>query len=303
MTASGVVNAAPGSRRQAKASGWMPMRRRVVPNEFDLRLGQEVAGVDEAEAVGLAGVLGRRCAAQGEERAVLGAAHAAQAPDRLAAVDEGPVVDVPLPGPRPAEGHEVPVGVGQVEDGRHRASHDERRRAAVDERERARDDRAVREQRRPHGDPQARRRIDQVDLERLGLVVRLGVGRGQVGQVRLAGEDPMVGVSQVQHGRAVRALHDQRRDAEVADAGHGDLEPDGLADPVRVAREVSRSEMPQGAAGSHGRPGVEVAQPAVLEHAHREADAAVLQVPLAGGGVPVDGHAPAASSLSVHAQR
>ena len=32
MTASGVVNAAPGSRRQAKASGWMPMRRRVVPN-------------------------------------------------------------------------------------------------------------------------------------------------------------------------------------------------------------------------------------------------------------------------------
>ena len=218
MTASGVVNAAPGSRRHAKASGWMPMRRRVVPNASDLRLGQEVAGVDEAQAVGLAGVLGRRRAAQGEERAVLGAAHAAQAPDGLAAVDEGPVVDVPLPGPRPAEGHEVPVGVGEVEDGRHRAPDDERRRAAVDERERARDDRAAREQRRPHGDPQARRRVDQVDLERLGLVVRLGVGRRQVGQVRLAGEDPMVGVPQVQHGRAVRALHDQRGYAEVADA-------------------------------------------------------------------------------------
>ena len=156
------------------------------PERVDLRLGQEVAGVDEAQAVGLAGVLGRRRAAQGEERAVLGAAHAAQAADGLAAVDEGPVVDVPLPGPRPAEGHEVPVGVGEVEDGRHRAPDDERRRAAVDERERARDDRAIREQRRPHGDPQAGRRVDEVDLERLGLVVRLGVGRREVGQVRLA---------------------------------------------------------------------------------------------------------------------
>ncbi len=144
------------------------------PERVDLGLGEEVAGVDEAQAVGLAGVLGRRRAAQGEERAVLGAAHAPQAPDRLAAVDEGPLVHVPLPGPRPAERHEVPVAVGEVEDGRHRAPHDERRRAAVDERERARDDRAAREQRRPHGDPQARRRVEEVHLERLGLVVRLG---------------------------------------------------------------------------------------------------------------------------------
>ena len=46
------------------------------PERVDLRLGEEVAGVDEAQAAGLAGVLGRRRAAQGEERAVLGAARA-----------------------------------------------------------------------------------------------------------------------------------------------------------------------------------------------------------------------------------
>ena len=51
------------------------------PERVDLGLGEEVAGVDEAQAVGLAGVLGRRRAAQGEERAVLGAARAPQAPD------------------------------------------------------------------------------------------------------------------------------------------------------------------------------------------------------------------------------
>ena len=99
MTASGVVNAAPGSRRQAKASGWMPRRSARGPERVDLHFGQEVAGVDEAAGLGLAGVLGRRGPAQGEERAVLGALTPRAGSDGLAAVDERPLVRRAAPAP------------------------------------------------------------------------------------------------------------------------------------------------------------------------------------------------------------
>ena len=246
ITASGVVNVAPGSSRHAKASGWMPIRSLAVPNGSTSRLGQEVAGVDEAHRERLAGVLGRRGAAHGEERAVLVAGRPAQAADRLPARDEDPVMDVALARPGAAQRDELPVGVREVEDGRHRAADGQRRLAAVGERQRPGDDRAVSEQRGADGHEQTGRRVDEVDLQRLRLVAGLRVRRREARQIRLAGHDAVRGVAQVEHRRTVRALDDQRRDAEVPDARHRDLERHRLADTIGEA--VERAPGPGGAA-------------------------------------------------------
>ena len=224
-------------------------------------------------------------------------------PDRLPARDEDPVMDVALARPGAAQRDELPVGVREVEDGRHRAADRERRPAAVGERQRAGDDRAVREQRGADGHEQAGRRVDEVDLQRLRLVAGLRVRRRQVRQRRLAGHDAVRGVAQVEDRRTVRALDDQRGDAEVPDARHRDLERHRLADAIGEAVEGHRAQVAPRGPGSQRGAGVEVPEPAVLEHPHRPARAAVLQVPLAGGCVPVDRHPPAASVRRVHAQR
>ncbi len=288
----------PGERLRVDADPEPGRAQRV-----HLGLGQEVAAVHEAQAERLAGVLGGVLAAQREEWVVLETGRPPQAAHGLPACDERPVVDVPLPGPGAAQRHEPPVRVRQVEDRAHRAPDGERRAAAVGERERAGEHRAVREQRRPDRDQEPGRLVAQVDLERLGLGGILGVGRRQPRQLGLAGQDAVLRVAEVQHGRAVRPLDDQRGHPEVAHARHRHLERHRLADPVREPRELGRAEVPQRAARAQRRAGVEVAQPAILQHPHREADPAVGELPLARGGIPVDRHPGASSVVRVQVQR
>ncbi len=273
------------------------------PERVDLGLGEEVAGVDEAHRDRLAGVLGRGGPAHGEERAVLVAGGTAQAADRLPAGHEGPVMHVALARPGAAQRHELPVGVREVEDGRQRGGDRQGRGAVVGERQRPGDDRAVSEQRRADGDAQPGGLVDEVDLQRLSLVAGLRVRRREARQLGLAGDDAVRRVAQVEHRRPVRARDDQRRDPEVPDAGHRDLEPHRLGDPVGEALEGVRPQVSPRRPCSQRGPRVEVPEPAVLEHPHRPARAAVRQVPLAGAWVPVDRHPPAPSARSVHAQR
>ena len=119
-TASGVVNASPGARCQAKVSGSIPRRTRVVPNDVDLGLGEEVARVDEAATrwprrgprpSSAGGARGTGCAARSTSRAC----------SRWIATDHERLFDdVGLARPRPRERDHRPVRVGQVERQAHR---------------------------------------------------------------------------------------------------------------------------------------------------------------------------------------
>ena len=131
--------------------------------------------------------------------------------------------------------------VREVERRAHRAAHGRDSGAPVRDPHRPRDDGHAREDRGGQGDHDAARRIDEVDLERVRLVVRLHVGRGEAAaERRLARDDPVSRVAQVEHGGPIRGLHDQPRDPEVAHARTRQRQPDRLADPVVVPGERRR---------------------------------------------------------------
>ena len=85
-----------------------------------LGLGQEVAGVDETESVGLAGRLGRVRPAQDQRWVMLEPGRATQAAGRLAARNQGVLDEMTLARPGPAQLDPRPVVVGQVQHRAHR---------------------------------------------------------------------------------------------------------------------------------------------------------------------------------------
>ena len=156
-TASGVREVLARLERPGKAFGVDPEPGAGRAVQADLGLGQEVAGVDEADAVRLAARLGRRRAAQDQRRIVLVTAGPAQARGRLATGARGRVGDVPLTRPGTAQLDEHPVVVGQVERGAHRGGDPDAGGAAVPDPDVAGHDRRVAEDRVREGDLDAAR--------------------------------------------------------------------------------------------------------------------------------------------------
>ena len=230
---------------------------------LDLDLGEEVARVHEGDPDRLAVVLGRRRSAQRHERVVDRRRRAAVARDRLAAHDQRPRQDVALAGPVAAEMDELPVVVRQVRDEAHRGLDAERGVARVPEPDAPGDGRDVAEDRVRQGGDEAALRVGEVDLDGGRLVVRLGVGRRQAGERRLAGEDPVLAVGQLEDGRAVRLHDDESRDAVVAAARCRVFERDRIAEPVREPVERARDEVPVRPAGCQRRAEMEEPERAV----------------------------------------
>ncbi len=215
-----------------------------------------------------------------------------------------PRPDLPLAAPRPAEVDEVPAGVRQVERCAHRGAQADRRVAAVPDPRPARDDGQVAEDRVDEGDHQAAHLVGQVDLERLGLVVRLGVRRRQARNRGFAGARPMAGHHQLDDGRAIGLLDDERGYPVVAGPGRRVFEGDRIAESVVEAVERRRHEMPVRPARSQRRAEVQVAERAVLEDPEDVAELFVSEVELEPAGVDVDRHDQGSPSGSiVHVQR
>ena len=139
------------------------------PERFDLGLGQEVAGVDEARRDGLAGGLVVVRAAQDEERVVLVTGVAALARHRPAPMGEAAGDEVPLPQARFRSGWSCPsprrAGHGQAHGGRQRGPAGRPR----CEPWRTGDRRVVAEDRVGQRGHDPRRFVGQVDFERIGL--------------------------------------------------------------------------------------------------------------------------------------
>ena len=255
-----------------------------------LGLGAEVAGVDEAEPVGLAVLLGRRGSLQDHEGVVLVARRAAQAAHRLPAGGERSRRDVALARPGPVERHQVPGRVGQVEDGAHRAADAHRRRPAVADRRAAGDHRVGLEDRVGQANLDATRLVGEVHLDGRCLCVILDVRGREPAQPGLPGEHAVPAVREVKDRRAVGRLDHQRRDAEVAAAAGGVLAGERVADPVGESLEGPAGQVGVGAAGPQRRAEVQVPEGAVLEHPGDVADPPVAEVHLVRGSIPGSAH-------------
>ena len=159
----------PGSRRQPNVDGSMPEADAGGAVRLDLDLGQEVAGVDEAEPVRLAvGFVGRR-STQREERVVLVARGAADARDGLPARDQRAIASRGARAPRRRTAR---PSASRRRGGPARGSSRSGDRPAPDPRCGSRapgDQRPSVEDREAQVDLEAGRLVDQRDLERLGL--------------------------------------------------------------------------------------------------------------------------------------
>ena len=214
------------------------------PERVDLRLGEEVAGVDEAEPVGLAVRLVRGGAAQGEERVVLGARRAARARGGLAAGHEAALDDVALARPRAGQAEQDPVGIGQVHSEAHRAAQLRRRAPDVPDGGAPGDDRPVAEDREPQVHLDGRRLVDEGHLERVGLAVVLDIGRRQTARGPACRQGSGARDSAGSAPSSRRPRGHERRHPEVAGPARRIGQRDRLTDPVREPVERVRPEVP-----------------------------------------------------------
>ncbi len=256
----------------------------------DLGVGQEVAGVHEAEADGLAGVLRGAWSNERQERRLLEARGAAQALDDPSTRDEGCPDHVPLARPRAMERDELPVTILDVQGGAHEGRDSDGCGTLVADADAPGDRGVVAEQGQPDGRGESTDRVEKVDLQRVRLGVVLGVGARQPGQLRLAGEDAMRLVTQVEHLGPVRVADRESRQSVVPRVGCRQLEPDGVAHAVVEAGERSASQVAVVLPGCERGTQIQLTDVAVLEHRQDHAQAWVVQVPLPGAGVPFDGH-------------
>ena len=159
----------------------------------------------------------------------------------------------------------VHAASGQVQRGAHGGADRHGLGPAVRDPHRSRDDGQAGEDRGREGDGEAAWRVDEVDLERVGLGLVLDVrGRQPAPEGRLPAQDPVRGVLRVEDGRAVRRLHDEPRHPPVAHARPRQREPDRLAHAVVVAREREQQVTVRDVGCQRGT-GVRVPDPAVLE--------------------------------------
>ena len=210
---------------------------------------------------------------------------------------------MPLAGPRAVELDQVPGGIRQIEDETHRGGEAEGVRPVVADPGAPRDGRHVAEDRVRQRDDEVRRLVGEIDLERLRLVIGLGVGRRQARDRGLAGCDAVLAIAELEDGRSVSLLDDQARHAIVAAARRRVLEGDRIAEPVREPRERTRQQMAIRTAGRESGAQVEEPQGAALVDREDVAQPAVREVELAGVGIPLDhviaGAAPGRWSTSI----
>ncbi len=210
------------------------------PEWIDLGLGQEVAGIDEAEPVGLAVRLVGRRSTQREERVLVVARCAARARGGLSAGNEPAFDDVPLPRPCPGQAEQDPVRVGQVHCEAHRTTQVHGRARDVPDGDAPRDHRPVAEDREAQVHLDARRFVGQRDLQGVGLGLVLDVCRGQRLDGRLAGEDAMVAIAQGQRRRAIRPRPRRARAPGSRPSRRSDR-PAGPAAPTRFEKPSNGS--------------------------------------------------------------
>ena len=148
----------------------------------DLGVGQEVAGVDQAQPDGLADVLRGARPDQRQERRLFQARRAPKAFDDAAPRDERRPDDVALAGPGAVERDELPLAIVDVQGGAHEGRDARGRGAVVPDGDAPGDRRVVTEDGQPDRGDQSTRCIEQVDLERVRLGVILRIRAGQTGQ-------------------------------------------------------------------------------------------------------------------------
>ena len=224
----------------------------------DLGLGDEVARVDEAEADHLAVGLGRRGAAQGDERVVHRARGPAVAAHRLPSRAQRTRDDVVLARPCPAELDELPARVRQVERGAHHAGQPDGGRPVVADPRAPGHHGPVAEDRVRQLDGEAAALVGEHDLERFRLLVGLDVGHREAVLRRtagLAGADAVLDVDELEDARAVGQLDGQGRHPVVARTRRRAFERDRVADAVGEAgeRPASRRGRTSGRRRARGR--------------------------------------------------
>jgi hypothetical protein len=211
---------------------------------------------------------------------------------RRATGREPTLLDVAFASPRPGQVNERPVVVGKVHDGAHRTAHGQRGITVVPDGDAPGDRRQVAEHRVAERDDDARAGVAEVDLERLGLVVRLDIRGGKGAELRLARRDSVAGVGELEDGRAIRLLDDEAGRPVVAAARRRALQGDGIAQPVREAVERSRQQVPVRLPRGERPAEMEGPQRTVLMDREDEAQLPVRQVELAIPLAPLgQGHA------------
>ena len=193
-----------------------------------LNLSGEAGGVDEREAVDLTGLLGVAVTRESDEGIVVVRGGAALAVDALRAelqmaLDEGALLGPAALQMEHFEIHRVEIHAGGVE-----ALDIEGRLAVVLHADAAGDNIELREGGVDESDLSAGEAVLADDLQRVGLVIGVGVGRGQTGQRRLAGIDLVGLVADIGGRTAVFSADRQRGGAEVSGALAGIFDAGGV---------------------------------------------------------------------------
>ena len=181
---------------------------------LNLRLHREAAAVNQAERIDLPGQLSRLGAREREERRLLVRASAARACRLLDTAQETAALEAAFRRMATVETQPVERMVGEVDAEARRLLEAQRRLPRVLDPHGARQDAVARKDRVREHHLETPARIAQRDLERLRLVL-LRVKRRQALKARLAAQDAVPIVEEVDDVRPVREHDTQRRDTEV----------------------------------------------------------------------------------------
>ena len=267
--------------------------RRVQPRDdtrraelLHLRLHREAAAVNQAERIDLPGQLSRLGAREREERRLLVRARAARARRLLDTAQEAAALEAAFRRMAAVEAQPVERMVGEVDAEARRLLEAQRRLPRVLDPHGARQDAVARKDRVREHHLETPARIAQRDLERLRLVL-LRVERREALKARLAAQDAVPIVEEVDDVRPVREHNAERRDAEIPVPLLGELLRQHIEREravvlivlrLRRKRAVESRELRAAAKGAQGPPPVAMQEVPAARHLKDVAEPIVSQV-------------------------